>query len=602
MKKVVIVVALITLVATLISCGGGTPETTDHLQETEAPETEAPNPDIAEGPDEYSRLNGISATDEEGIYAIGFANGKSVKFDSSAAKKAHEEAQANGFEGNLVRFLNLAMLDARSKFYTGNEIGALAFGKALAQMFEHYDEYFSMSETLEGYEVKVVATEGFVINTGLPYANSSTQTYRYTQKIKVAEGQVLELICNGEKVGMRYTVAYKDGAASEKDSKEDSNCRITSFVVPTGVDEVVATFKAVDGEVIARVVGTAEAKPILKNQVDADVFDGLMGGTLRAPDIMTSQTLLKDGYVSLGENHVMNNKRLTLTFDIGELGDGEVISLGHGENVGGGSVAEITNTHIRSYYYMGKQEVYLHTEHGLDISGRVKILVRVGFGMANIRIETESGTFVTGDFKWGGRKGEIFAKSSGAELENVALAWSCSDFDQEIWMLGDSYFNMTDPYRWPTYMLKEGYTDYLLSGYPGRKSQDAIDDFKELLEFGTPNYAVWCMGMNDGDNSSGVNASWQAATEEFLAICKEKGITPVLATIPNTPTIINTFKNEIVKASECIYIDFASAVDANAKGSPWTSGMLSSDKVHPAQPGAKALWEQVKKDFPEIMG
>ena len=150
-------------------------------------------------------------------------------------------------------------------------------------------------------------------------------------------------------------------------------------------------------------------------------------------------------------------------------------------------------------------------------------------------------------------------------------------------------------------LLDEGYTKYLLSGYPGRKSKDALADFKELLDFGTPKYAVWCMGMNDSDTANGVNAAWNAATEEFINICDEKGIIPILATIPNTPTNINSFKNEIVLASGCRYIDFATAVDGNEQGSPWTSGMLSSDKVHPAKPGAKALWEQVKKDLPEIL-
>ena len=597
MKKVIIVVAFITLVSMLMSCGAGVMETNES-QETESPETNAP---VLDELDEYSRLAGISPTDQEGIYAIGFANGKTVKFDASAAQKAHAEAQTRGFEGSLGRFLTLAMLDARSKFYMGNEIGAMAFGNALAQMLENYTDYFSLSEIAEGYEVKVVETEGFVIDTGLAYPNSSTQTYRYTQKIKVAEGQILELMYNGEKVPMRYAVAYKNGATSAEDSMADASCRTTSFVVPTGVNEVVATFNAVKGEVVARVVGTAEAKPVLKNQVDEDVFSQLVGGTLLEPDITMSQELLKDGYIFLGENHVMNNKRLTLVFDISELGDGEVISLGHGEKDSGGSAVEITNTHIRAYYYMSKQEEYLHTEHGLVISGTVKVIVRAGFGMANIRIETESGVFVTGDFKWGGRKGEIFAKSVGAELKNVALTWGCSDFTQEIWLFGDSYFNMTDLSRWPTYMLKDGYTEYLLSGYPGRKSQSAVDDFKELLKFGTPKYAVWCMGMNDSDSASGVNASWQAATDEFIAICDENGIVPILATIPNTPTVRNSFKNEVVTTSGCRYIDFASAVDANAPGSPWTSGMLSSDKVHPARPGAKALWGQVKQDFPEIM-
>lgn len=601
MKKLVILMACILLLSMLASCGAGTEET---KLGTEAPDTPATEEiEIPEGPDEFSRFVNVAPAKEEGMYTISFMNGKTVTFDSAAAAKAHEAAQATGFEGNLARFINLAALDVRNTFYTGNDIGAMAFGKAMAYMMEHYADYFTMSKAMEGYEVTAVETEGFVNQEGMPNANSATQTYRYTQKLKVAAGQTLELIYNGQKVPMRYVTAYKNGAASIEDAMVDASCRRTSFSIPEGVNEVVATYMAAAGAVTVRITGTADAKPILLDTVDADVFAEILSGTpvTYSPDIVTSAALLADGMLSLGENHVMNNKRLTLTFYTESLEGDDMISLGHGENLGGSSSVEITSTHIRAYYYTPKKVEYVNTEHGLDISGEVTVIVRAGFGVANVRIETESGVFVTGDFKWGGRRGEIFAGSTGAKLEDVTLSWSCSDFDQEVWMLGDSYFNMTDTQRWPSYMLKEGYTEYLLTGYPGRKSADALADFKDLLDFGTPKYAVWCMGMNDSDGASSVNASWQAATEEFIAICDEKGIIPILSTIPNTPTVINSFKNEIVKASGCRYIDFATAVNGTEKGSAWDAGMLANDQVHPLAPGAKALWEQVKKDIPDLL-
>ena len=602
MKKVVFVVALTTLASMLLSCGAAVTETGGELQEPLLSETDSTETaEIPEEPDVYSRLVGASATDDENVYAINFAHGKSVTFNAAEVKKAYEEAQGRGFEGNFDRFLNLSLLDAKTKFYSDESVGAMAFGRILAHMFENYAEYFVLFEGQKEYEVKVEATEGFVNTVGLSYANSSTQTYRYTQKIKVAAGQTLELVCNGKKVAMRYAVAYKNGAPSDEDSLNDAGCNKTTYPIPDGVNEVVATFKATDGDVFALVIGDAEAKPVLQDKVDDEFFRAMLGESLPEADIVKSLAILKDDAISLGANHVMNNKRLVLTFDIDALGEGEMISLGHGASAAGGSALEITKTHLRSYYYMSKQEEYLNTAHGLDISGRVTVIVRVGFGEANIRLETESGVFVTGDFKWGGRNGEIFAKSVGAELNNVTLSWGCSDFDQKIWMLGDSYFNMTDASRWPTYMLAEGYTDYLLTGYPGRKSEAALADFKNLLAYGKPKYAVWCMGMNDGDKANGVNASWEAATEEFIAICDDNGIIPVLATIPNTPTVINTFKNEIVRASGCRYIDFAAAVDGTETGSPWTSGMLSSDNVHPAKSGARALWEQVEKDLGDIL-
>ena len=601
MKKIIVVMAWTALLAMLASCGRGTVETDPTVEAPDAFETEAPLEN--EEPDEFSRFINVAPAKEGNMYVISFMNEKTVSFDPSAAEAAYEAEKAGGFEGNLSRFINLAALDVKSKFYVGSDIGAMAFGKVLAYMMEHYADYFTMSKAAEAYEMLSVETEGFVNQEGMPNANSSTQTYRYTQKIKVAAGQTLELICGGQKVPMRYVTAYKNGAASSDDALADASCRTTSYVIPSGINEVVATYMKTEGAVTVRISGSAEAQPVLRNAIDADAFAELLSGKSdpHTPDIMTSAALLADSTLSLGANHVMNNKRLTLTFYADQLKEGDVISLGHGEGASGGSSVEITATHIRAYYYTPKKVEYVNSEHGLDISGEVTVIIRAGFGKANVRIETEDGVFVTGDFKWGGRKGDIYAGSIGAKLEDVTLSWSCSDFDQEVWMLGDSYFNMTDTQRWPSYMLKEGYTEYLLTGFPGRKSAEALDDFKTLLEFGTPRYAVWCMGMNDGDNANSVNTSWEKATEEFIAICDEKGIIPVLATIPNTPTVVNSFKNEIVEASGCRYIDFAAAVNGTEKGSAWDAGMLANDQVHPLAPGAKALWEQVKKDISDIL-
>ena len=602
MKKIVIFALLIALVLPITACGTDVAESTEDSQEPYVTETDSPETESTELPDEYSALTGVKPTDEAGIYAIEFYNGTRVTFDSSAANKAYEEAQTKGYTGTLIQFLAFAVMDVKNAFYVGSDMGAVTFGTVLAKMLERYPEYFLTTESMKGYETAVIVNEGFVSEKGETRKNSSTQTYRYTQRIRVAEGQVFELICDGQKVPMRFITAYKNGAASEKDSVTDSGCKTTSYEVPKGVTELVATFKATGGEVVAHILGESKVAPSLGAWVDGDTLAELMGEYIApTPIFQMTQALLKDDVILLGENHVMNNKLLTFTFNIDRLGEGEIISFGHGESNAGGSVVELTNTHIRAYYRNSNPEEHVNTTHGLDISGIVKITVKAGYGTATVSIEIGEDRFVTGAFKWGGRNGSIYVRSDGAVLKDLSLSWSCSDFDKDIWLFGDSYLNMTDRSRWPSYMLKEGYTDYLMSGYPGRKSAAALDDFQTLLEFGTPKYAVWCMGMNDGDGASAANASWREATEAFLAICEEKGITPILTTIPNTPSVTNLFKNEIVKASGHRYIDFASAVDANKKGSPWTADMLSTDGVHPAPTGAKALWEQVKKDFPEIL-
>ena len=330
--------------------------------------------------------------------------------------------------------------------------------------------------------------------------------------------------------------------------------------------------------------------------------------TISEPLLTASAETLSDGsYLYLDENHVMHNKTLKLTFDANQLADGAVIKLGHGETAYGGSTVELTNKTVGAYNYLiGKNQTLIATEHGLDISGTVEVTVRTSFRTASVSIKANGETFISKNFEWFGRNGKIYAKSEGAALENLSVEWGSSEYRKDIWLMGDSYFSTVNEARWPYYLLEDGYTDYFMMGFPGRDSVSALADFKKALEFGTPKYAVWCMGMNDRDSETAVNANWLSCYNEFISICNEKGITPILATIPNTPATsddpgrIHTFKNDIIRKSGYRYIDFATAVDANEVGSGWTEGMLSADTVHPSAEGAKALYAQVLKDFPEI--
>ena len=155
--------------------------------------------------------------------------------------------------------------------------------------------------------------------------------------------------------------------------------------------------------------------------------------------------------------------------------------------------------------------------------------------------------------------------------------------------------------RWPYYLVEAGYTNFLLSGYPGRDTTSALIDFKELINHGTPKFAVWCMGMNDMDDGENVNERYKKATDEFLEICKERGIIPILSTIPSVPERSNNGKNNFVRNSGYRYIDYARAVGGEEMGSSWFHGMLYTDLVHPDTLGAKALYVATITDFPEIM-
>ena len=106
--------------------------------------------------------------------------------------------------------------------------------------------------------------------------------------------------------------------------------------------------------------------------------------------------------------------------------------------------------------------------------------------------------------------------------------------------------------------------------------------------------------MNDADSSSAYNASWKSCIDYVISEADAIGAEVILATIPNTPTVNNTFKNAWVKSSGYRYVDFANAVGAESANSSWYSGMLSSDNVHPTQYGARALASKLLVDMPEI--
>lgn len=101
--------------------------------------------------------------------------------------------------------------------------------------------------------------------------------------------------------------------------------------------------------------------------------------------------------------------------------------------------------------------------------------------------------------------------------------------------------------------------------------------------------------------SGGAIGDFKAVVDEETATCKEKGIELILATIPNVPSISNYYKNDFVRNSGYRYIDFAKAVGAEEIGSTWYENMLSSDKVHPALLGAKALASRFLIDVPEVI-
>lgn len=217
---------------------------------------------------------------------------------------------------------------------------------------------------------------------------------------------------------------------------------------------------------------------------------------------------------------------------------------------------------------------------------------------ATVEIVTNGDSYNQSDVAWVGHNGDVFAElASGASFSDCELTWNSSDFSRNVWMFGDSYFTY-----WPKWLRNYGYNTVLLNGYPGETASGGIRDFKSCIEYGTPQFAVWYLGMNNSDTATTINAEWLACVREFIEICEAKGITPILATIPcvTSTSNKNEQKNAWVRNSGYRYVDFAKAVNGLVDGQGWYEGMLSTDNVHPAEEGSKCLAARVLIDIPEI--
>ena len=298
----------------------------------------------------------------------------------------------------------------------------------------------------------------------------------------------------------------------------------------------------------------------------------------------------------------------SFTCRIKEIGDGTVI-IGQGYMTSGAFWIEVTRNTVSAYSFYSytnpnRIEILPKTELGFELKDFLTVSIdkdSKGMGVFTT-VTTSTGAKRVNLSKSGDNCGAIMVKACDCELYSCKLNWLCDGYADDIWIFGDSYLGYGHDARWPYYAYRDGYQKHYFSGYAGMNTQTGLKDFKLAITRGTPIYALWLLGMNNGDRpeEASPNKVWLESTEEFLKICKEKGIIPVLATIPETPKVCNRYKSAWVKASGYRYIDFAHAVGSD-ENPEWYPGMLHTDLVHPASLGAATLYSQVLIDFPEIM-
>ena len=338
------------------------------------------------------------------------------------------------------------------------------------------------------------------------------------------------------------------------------------------------------------------------------------------------------GALRMDGNAIKDGKYLIFTANIdGALKDGDVITIGHGYKQSTSTWLEIRKDELLcTTYYSWTTPNAKRYNIDFEIKNFLTVIITYDTNEVGktISLFTDGNYIVKKDVPWLGNVGEMFAMTQGSTtLTNCQLNWVCKDYAKDIWMFGDSYFSLGDIARWPTYMYRDGYQNALVAGHSGMKTKAGYENLEDALKYAeAPEFVVWCMGMNDGDEAGQISSSYKEYTEKMIKLCQEHDIEMVIATIPNCPRINHTYKNAdilnhtgIFKDVEYRILDFAHAVGSdvysdsnvgkqqpngtlNDTGYEWFPGMLYTDIVHPAVPGARALYLQFIHDFPEIAG
>lgn len=460
----------------------------------------------------------------------------------------------------------------------------------LSSEIAEYDSmtFYNMADENQFVKGKYMTHEGNVVE---------STNYFYTNEMAVKEGETVYFNAK-----TRFITAFKNGVVSKNDGVSDVS-EAGMYIVPSGVTSIIITSSSQWlGDTYDLMVNrgdklypfTPYGERIVKVANYEKEVDFSDTPQIAEMDIMqTNEDLLCDF------NCIVKNKSIVFRADI-DTAFGSLV-IGQGLVLYGGNALAIDDTNIQLVHYEPQANILATIPHGLTIKDFISVSITVdNQRKASVLLTTSSGGFLVNDLSWGGTNGEPFARARNCTLSKAKLVYTCKDYAKEIWVFGDSYITTTAPTRYPYYLNELGVDNYLLDGFGGRNSAEALVSLKNALKHGTPKYLLWLLGMNDADGETSSNASWYSCYSEVVSICKEKGITPIFARIPNVPTVTNWYKNRVVEYSGYRYIDFANAVGANERESTWYDGLLSGDGVHPSENGAKVLANQLLIDFPEI--
>lgn len=452
-------------------------------------------------------------------------------------------------------------------------------------LIESMSELLSMVASAMDYDndvvvsVPVTPTLGYMFTTGATFTNNS---YGYTNKINVSEGDVLRMVAkaNGKSSIMRFVTAFANGSAVSASGATN----VQSYTVPNGINEVVITgYVGTDGDTTTFPYVFKFTKGNVTEINDGNGF------------VIKSDTLDDADTIFIPLNNI--SKNTVLSFDA-KVTSFSALEFGR---TGYEDVIRITDSNVIILDKNG--DTISTTAHGLTIINTISVRFQQ-MVLDNIDIIISSNGVIANTITKGWTKpsnGKPYVTSDGSTLTDCALSYAPMDINKKTWVFGDSYCSITFN-RWMGQLSIAGFlNNILLNAYAGESAAQNIPALMNLIDKGNAQCIVWANGMNDGsDTDALVSTMWINAVNVFVTACQSRGIIPILATIPTVPNINNEKKNAWVRSSGHRYIDFAKAVGANASGE-WYSGMLSNDAVHPTEQGAIALFNRAIADCPELM-
>lgn len=404
----------------------------------------------------------------------------------------------------------------------------------------------------------------------------SYTSFNYTQKIPVETGNVVTAVtADDTQKGIRFLCAYNgDVVVSSAGSSADA----LSYVVPEGINNVVVTVRIAAEVTLIKVARYSEKTSAYTKQIP-------MG-------YMTTKGTLSNGEkLMLPFHNVKINNCYVFNANITSFGSVRFIKQSNAYIIVDGTNITVTNS---------SGDTVIH--HGLTIGSNISLLVEneTSVNTSLIRLSSDGQEFsYTDPVPFLMDSGTPTIESIGSTLTDCAFSWVSKNVNAPIWMFGDSYFSWYDV-RWTYYLARDGYTkSVMLNGYAGQASAFAYTALVNLLDITTPKMVVWCLGMNDPDDSA-VNASWYSCYQKIIELQKKYGFELILYTVPTTPIMNNTYKDAVIRESGYRYIEADKAVRINENGD-WVAEALNADNIHPTAIGAKLLYYRILADLPELM-